>query len=73
MKALRTEAGLFLSNSSHLKALVSKKHISISILWGYLYSTLLGFMIGGFTWDIPVIGFAYVRFWGPIVSISDIL
>ena len=26
----------------------------------------MGFIIGGFIWDIPILIFAYVLFWGPI-------
>ena len=28
-------------------------------------STLSGFFIRGFIWDIPILIFAYVLFWGP--------
>ena len=30
--------------------------------------TLLGFIIRGFIWDIPILVFAYVLFWGRIVA-----
>ena len=40
-----------------------KKHISINILKAI--PTLLGFIIRGFIWDIPILIFAYVLFWGP--------
>ena len=36
--------------------------------------TLLGFIIRGFIWDIPILIFAYVLFWGPIhgFGVSDV-
>ena len=47
-----------------------KKHISISILWGYPY--LIGLPFKGFMWDIRSLIFAYVVFGGPIrVRASD--
>ena len=34
---------------------------------------LLGFIVRGYVWDIPILIFAYVLFWGPIiVSASSI-
>ena len=39
-----------------------QKHISIST------STLLGFILRGFIWDIPSLILAYVLFWGPILG-----
>ena len=32
--------------------------------------TILGFFIRGFIWDIPILIFAYVVFWGPIFLAS---
>ena len=28
----------------------------------------MGFIIRGFIWDIPILIFAYVLFWGPIIE-----
>ena len=42
-----------------------QKHISRSILWGCPY-LVMGFIIRGFIWDIPILIFAYVLFCGPI-------
>ena len=39
---------------------------SISILWGYPYLIILGFILREFIWDIPILSFAYVLFWGTI-------
>ena len=36
-----------------------QKHISRSILWGCPY-LVMGFIIRGFIWDIPILIFAYV-------------
>ena len=43
-----------------------QKHISISFFYGDI-PTLLGFFIRGFIWDIPILIFAYVLFWGPML------
>ena len=33
----------------------------------------MGFIIRGFIWDIPILIFAYVLFWGPNINIPCIL
>ena len=30
----------------------------------------MGFIIRGFIWDIPILIFAFVLFWGPIIGLS---
>ena len=32
----------------------------------------MGFIIRGFIWDIPILVFAYVLFWGPIIDSRDL-
>ena len=45
-----------------------KKHISISILWGYPY--LIGLLYEGFVWDIPILIFCLCAFLGPYLDVS---
>ena len=46
-----------------------KKHISMSILWGYPY--LIGLHYKGFIGDIPILIFSYVLFWGALVLLTN--
>ena len=68
MRALGLESG------SQLFPVADMGSCSLSIgFWAFAdvtqnpdVPTLLGFIIRGFIWDIPVLIFAYVLFWGPI-------